>query len=859
MKSKYVVFATILLLTLSSSVSMVSASICPASVCLPITKIDTHGPRVNEVLFSVVSTDASLKAGIVGNTFQGPEWTFTVGSYTSLLSNHNVGQGTTTTYTFDGIGFNTLRPYMNNVNFRQAMAYITSYSYIKTTVLSGVAGSAGIGVLPCAAYPGACYTGNPTYHFSNAATNALYAYKDMIKAGLVPGNATDVATLGSIPNWFMGTTYTTDGGATYPCSSVILGSAPATWPSACQFHPLFWYRADDPLRTGVATQLCSSAISMIGFHINCQGTYGSGGHIYGPAAEAVVSPGSYISPTAGNTAPVWNSAVVNGTGAVDVWDMYTYGWITSANYVWAAEFFNSQFAGTSVNFGNYNYQPINILSNALLYASTMTAARTAAKALAYDLQIQLPYLMSFYQNTLWAVRSAGWTGYANVPTTGPDTGGGLYYTLLNVHPTNNPYGGTFKLALHQVADTGGMNPLYNTNWVWQADIYGEIYETPLGTYPSQYNVVNSFFNWMTVGKGTNPSQWVQPFTGTTGTGPGWFQMQGAQGVANKITNGQVITFTFRNNITFSDHVQLTAYDYNFSLYAWGITLPPTLPDTDTPISGLMAGSAGLWATYINPANPYQIKLYINSSSVWNLANTQVLVLPQHIFKYFNVDLLSTASGAMDLTQPYSAAMDASFLAPGVTSPSAFVQSLPNLEVGSGPFYLYAYNGITGAGELLKNINYQRAAWKVIAALPANRDPSSYTFSTIIEQYVHNGGPSPNAYANDCYPAGGPTCTTLAVNSWGWVGITNATTLNVVKVWSGSGCNTVGSVLKGTYSLTNDGKGKYHVVITTTGWAKGHYEICVNAPYKFLHQNEVWIPGSRIHSVITSRMHLAIGV
>ena len=792
---------------------------------------------MNEVLFSVVSTDASLKSGIIGNTFQGPEWTFTVGSYTSLLSNHNVGQGTQVTYTFDGVGFNTLRPYMNNVNFRQAMAYITSYSYIKTTVLSGVAGSAGIGVLPCAAYPGACYTGNPTYHFSNAATNALYAYKDMIKAGLVPGNATDVATLGSIPNWFMGTTYTTDGGTTYPCSSVILGSAPATWPSACQFHPLFWYRADDPLRTGVATQLCSSAISMIGFHINCQGTYGSGGHIYGPAAEAVVSPGSYISPTAGNTAPVWNSAVVNGTGAVDVWDMYTYGWITSANYVWAAEFFNSQFAGTSVNFGNYNYQPINILSNALLYASTPAAAQIAASGLAYQLQVQLPYLQSFYQNTLWAVRSAGWTGYANIPSDGPTTVGGMYYTLLNVHPTASADSGTFKVALHEVADTGGMNPLYNTNWVWQSDFYGAIYDGALGTYPSQYTTVNSFFNYMTTGSGTSMSQWVKPFTGTTGTTAGWFQTQGPQGVANNIKNGQEIIFNLRQNVTWTDNVPVTAYDYNFSLYAWGVTLPPTLPDSDTPITGLMAGVAGLWATYINPANPYQIQLYINSSSVWNLANTQVAIMPQHIFNNFNVDLLSTASGAVDITQSVtSPAVTA--CACVLTSP-AWLQALPNLEVGQGPFYLVTYNGISGAGELLKNLNYYRAAWKVSAALPANKHTgTSFTFTTTISQFA---SPTNVPITNAVLAVGASQLATCASGQDKVTGTENALTstnpYSCVLVYKGNGQGTATGGTPKVFALTGGTGGVYHATIK--GLANGVYEIVVIAHYTYLGLPRTW--------------------
>ncbi len=736
-----------------------------------------------------------------------------------MLTNGNVGQGTTTTYTFDGIGFNTLRPYMNNVYFRQAMAWLTDYSYIQTTVLSGVAGTAGIGVLPCAIYPGACYTGSPTYNVNNVATEALYAYQDMIKAGLHPGNLSDVITLGQIPDWFVGPTDTNQPG----CTS-------NTTASACVFSPLFWYRADDPLRTLAATSLCADAVLEIGLHINCQGSYGSGGHIYGPAAEAVTHPGVYNSTTGGNNAPTWDSSAVNGTGAIDVWDMYTFGWITSANYVWAAEFFNSQFAGTSVNFGNYNNQTINILSNDLLYATSMSAAQSAASSLAFDLQQQLPYLMFFYQNTLWAVYLNGWTGFANVPTTGPDTGGGLYYTLLNVQPTNNPNGGTFNLALHAVADTGGMNPLYNTNWVWQADIYSEIYDGLLGTYPSQYNVVNAYFNWMTTGNGSAVTQWVQPFTGTTGTGPGWFQMQGAQGVANKITNGQVVTFNLRHNMTWTDNVPVTAYDYNFSLYAWGITLPPTMPDTDTPISGLMAGSAGLWATYINPANPYQIQLYVNSSSVWNLANTLVLVLPQHIFNNFNVDLLSTASGAVDITQPLNSsavqACDCVLHAP------TWLEYLPNLMVGTGPFYLATYNGITGAGELIKNPNYQRTAWKVIAALPANTivaTATTFAFSTTIQEFTYNPTGSAVTFGGD-YGS-------LGTGGTGYIGITNATAS--IQLYNSTGTE-VGTPITTGITQTN---GVYTVSIPTSSLTPGAYEIVVNATYNFLGLARTWYQAS----------------
>lgn len=833
--SKYAVFATILLLTLSSSVSMVSAKLCPITVCLPAASVDTHGPRINAVLFSVVSSDGSLKSGLIGNAFQGPEWTFSVGSYTSLLTNTNVGQGTVTTYSFDGIGFNTLRPYMNNINFRQAMAWLTSYSYIQTTVLSGVGGLAGIGVLPCAIYPGACWTGVPNYHVSNWNTNALNAYKLMVKAGLHPGNLSDVISLGSIPNWYMGPGYAGPLN-TYPCSAI-------TTATACQFHPLFWYRADDPLRTGVATQLCSYASLYIGFHINCQGTYGSGGHIYGPAALAVVSPGVYIDPINGNTAPVWDSAATNGTAAVNVWDMYTYGWITSANYVWASEFFNSQFAGTTVNFVNFFDKQTDIYSNALLYATTIAGAKTAATNLAKRLQVELPYLMSFYQNTLWAVRSAAWTGYANVPSVGPNTVGGLFYTLLNVHPTNNAYGGTYRMALHQVADTGGMNPLYNTNWVWQADVWASVYDTALGTLPKMYTTVNSYFNWMTTGFGSSLSQWVTPFTGSTGTGGsgGWFNMQGDQGVTNYI-HGQKITFHLRTNNTFTDNVPVTAYDYNFSLFMWGVSLPPSIPDNLTPLSGILSGTQGLWATHV--VNPYTIELYINSSSVWNLANTQVAIFPQHIFQHFNIDTISTASAAADITQPLNSSAIAGCACTVGTAP-LWLQSLPNLMVGSSAFYLTTYNGITGAGQLLRNTGYMRASWKVAAGLPANlHTGTSFTFNFNVKQWTVTPltatTTSAPTYVNIANLAPSGTLSACSANGIKLAGSSFSTlapvyTGSCVLVYSKNGQGTALAAVH-AYAITNLGGGAYKAVISglpAHTATPAHYEIIVIGHYTYL--------------------------
>jgi hypothetical protein len=605
------------------------------------------------------------------------------------------------------------------------------------------------------------------------------------------------------------------------------------------FRPLFLYRSDDPLRTELAAGLCSVALE-IGLHLNCQGITGiaADADVYGESSEAVVSAGVFKPATGYNTAPVFNSTVVNGTSSVspaDNWDMYTFGWVTSNAYTWAYYFFNSQYAGTDYNFVNYYNSTIDYLTNAVYYASTISAAQTAATTLAKDLQAELPYLMGFYLNQLYAVNQNGWTGYANEPSTGPTTGAGLYWTLLNVHPTSEVMGGTFNLALHQIANQSGMNPLYYPFSVWQSDVWSEIYDTPLALPPTALTAANDFFNYVTTGNGSALSQWVKPYTGTTSTGSGWFQTQGTQRVGNRIVDGQVITFTFRNNVTWTDNVPLTAYDYNYSLYAWDLT---GNSGTFTPDAYDMEGPAGLMATYINSSDPDTIQMYVNSSSIWNLGALVVPVLPMHILENFNVADLATPTGAVDLTQPSTStaagAASSTFCSSGcLLRDPIWMQYLPNLEVGSGPFYLYSYSGVTdGAGELVANTNYQRAAWRAVAALPANTIPATATtfaFNTTIREFTYNPTNSTATFGDDDG--------SLASHAIGYVGVTNATVS--IQLYNSNGTK-IGSAI--TTGITQN-NGEYTASIRTSSLTPGAYEIVVTASYNFLGLARTWYQAS----------------
>ena len=777
------------------------------------TAVDTHGPRVSVVLFTVISSDSSLDAALVSGSIQAAEWTFTATSYGTITSSgtSDTVKGSTGTYDFDGIAFNTVRPYLNNVYFRQAMAYLTSESAITTSVCSGGAAcTADVQLLPCPAsglvgYPGACYAGPPADPYTvNVYANA---YKDLVSAGLTPSincaPAYTTACMSSVTNWYVGSTDIT--GAIN--NGVHADACPTgTTASYCAFNPTFYWRSDDPLRTEVATLLCET-VQQIGFHFlnNCAttGISGSsaGSDVYGPSESAVVSPGAYNGTTGYNSAPMANSTIVNGTAttpATDSWDMYTFGWVVSSYYTWTTFFFNTEFYGTD-NFIMYYNPAVDWLTNNIFYGTTanpldtsgavaapcnvaITNAVVAAEAengvpatgttpgtcstsqaasiLGKVLIQQLPYLNSFYEDQLWAVYQNGWTGYANEPSTGPSTGVGLPFTLLNVHAaeaslgglgcptlTSCEQGGVFQLALHEIADTAGMNPLYETEWAWQGDVWGAIYDAPLGVPPTGVTTPNCFINWMT--NGTNPtpctnlSQWVTDYstaptnTFTTGTTvgqprtptfltplePGWFQFQNcsptacthppgavSQTTPSHLENYQKVTLNFRDNITFSDDVKMNALDFEYSLYAWDVTGDS---GAVTPLQYEMSGPAGLIACYVPPTDLDQITCYIGSESVWNLDSLNVAVLPMHILDLFYMSGFSNSVGAVDITQPYRStatnAPSSTFCPVGTcrvnANPPAWVNYLPNLEVGSGPFYLFSYNSVSGAGELLPVRDY----------------------------------------------------------------------------------------------------------------------------------------------------------
>jgi hypothetical protein len=450
-----------------------------------------------------------------------------------------------------------------------------------------------------------------------------------------------------------------------------------------------------------------------------------------------------------DTEPVFNYTYVY---LYDDWGMYSYGYSASANYITSTVMFNSAFIDSGVNPTALHDPTADMLSNAVIYATSAGAAVKANRALAtYQIE-NLPMLNIYFENVLYADYVTGWAGYAAIPNYGPNSGNGLAYTLLNVYRTcyitakvgqnTCPNGGSFLLGLaHPPTPSGGLNPLETPKTVYDDDIWENIYDTLLGTPPTGFTAPLKFMNWMTTSYSIKTIGTAKaPFM--TQTGLGWTAMNDVGCATCKIVRGEAMTFNIMPNTYWHDHVPFTAYDVNFSLYLNAISLPPTLPDTATPSSGTLSGPTGLLATYIPPLNPMQIVLYINGSSVWSLLHTQVPILPQHIFgqvdagpqaaamgvpahpEYFSLDAFSVSSGAMDLNQnpvaDVTCAGCSTYLNPKVPLSKwpAWLNNSMNLEVGTGPFILvHPANPIEeNAGDeyLVLNPTYSRQFWQYYA-------------------------------------------------------------------------------------------------------------------------------------------------
>jgi hypothetical protein len=733
-RGRYLVFGVVLLLVLGA-VAPAALSATSVVIADP-SQVDLHGPRIDQITYQYYD---DTTAAIASHAIMGNELSLDAASYNNFASDSHLTSGSTLKYDDQGIQFNMLRPVTNNTNFRRAMLYLQDFSYYQTTMLSGVAGTAVPTMMPCALYASACKNGP-----GQTAAEGLYGAFSLLKAvnelkatesdpnpnsRLFEGNTSDI-------------TCTTDNGALCSNLSWHVGSAtgPVWVPN--------WIGRGSLLRHQIAVYIQSQA-AKIGLDLSTGYTeYVS----YSQAAPfvaqqslaAIIHDGVYNAKTGFNSAPVYNSSRSTVPGE-DTWDFYSFGYgYTGTALFNDAESFNSAYGSAQANVGLFYNATVDKDTNGVIYAKTVDEAATAIGRVSLDFMQNLPWQNVYLTNDLWVVLTDSWSGYVSIPTQTPTSLTGLFYTLLNVHqncfPSTCKTGGTINIGLAAKVDApGGLTPAAQFNSVYDADITGQIYDSPTITGPDQFTSPGTYTSWMV------STMNVNSYNGTVTGGPntGVFLLQSASQTApQKIAGGQAIVMDFLPDIYFSDHVQMTAYDYNFSLYASNIALTPGLSDSANIFSGVMAGPTGLIGTYINPAKPLEITLYVNSSTVWNPTLVIVPVVPQHIFKFFNMDTAYSLSSTFDTSFNYNGTIQSangcvSCTNPKAGAPPVWLTSLPNLEVGTGPFILRSWDGVGQHGILMRNPTYFRAAWSMNDSNNVVMQGNPFTFKSSVYEWTHD--------------------------------------------------------------------------------------------------------------------------
>lgn len=760
------IFAISILCVLGfSSIGLVASSATSSSASsaiLPPGEIATHGPWINQMILEFES-DSSAFLSVQSGTIPAMEWSLSLAQYATAESSTTLYSNSTLSYDFNGIAFNFLQYPYNNTHFRQAIADLTDYATIQTQL--GPTINAGNNIYNPSLFP---------LYYNPLVTNP---YKYNLTAAM--------QELEEVP------------GMSYNATSGVwtLNGSP--------FSPVLDSRGDDLVIREPIAQLLVTDAALINLTITNHEITGSeaDGVVYGPAAGAVISDGVMGPGYTTVTPPVFNYTFA---ATSDTWGMYTFGWIVSFEPTYTWSFFNSQLAGP-VDFIDYYNTTMDYWTNILNYANSSTVAQEAASNIEQTFYQTLPYLVWGWQTTLFTVNpssSPGWSGFTNLPTLGPSESTGLFYTALNVHQSNNVTGGTYYEALHQAPTS--LDPLYVTNWVWQIDVWENVYDTVVNLAPTTAGILNGqLIPWMGTWSISNYS------TSAIGSGPGWYNPFNASG----ITNGQIISINFYNNDTWNDGVPLTAYDYNESLYLWDVQ--GNAP-TSTPNSGLSTPPLGLLATYIPTNDSHQIQLYFNSTTLWNIyVVDDTAVLPWHVFQFFNPSTIATTSAAMDLTKPYSSALSTYLASPyNTTGVPEYLSWLPNLEIGSSSFVFQSWNTATNVMNLTKNLNYYRSAW--YASPTTVTQGQSDPFSANINLEIYN--PTSSTYQG------------VAAGATGDIPITNATgTVSVVQ----------GNTTYGSYTLSGGSGGVYTSSIPTTSLSPGLYELVVNASYSAFGLNRVW--------------------
>lgn len=334
--------------------------------------------------------------------------------------------------------------------------------------------------------------------------------------------------------------------------------------------------------------------------------------------ESITSNAAAINLTI-NIVPVNFNTFIDNLLPTGNYEMYQLGWALGSpvSPTWLYYIFGPYVLNTF--YQNYDNQTVWTLTTKLLEASSYEALYNYTVQSATLLQEDLPYVILDWGVSLTPVNVASWKGYIlEAPY-------GVLFTA-NVHPVGANFGGLYRFGMPQSPDT--LN-IYEATSLYDFDILGLLYTTPLTV--SYSNPVQLFPN-----AAYNYS--MSTYTGVDPNG--------------HYVNGSVITFNFLPNAVWQDGVPMTGLDYNFTLWyldVGGYSSNPYNPSSDTltidpgvtvnytaesanPGLEWFGVASGLVDSYVPPNNPYQVKVYFNTSSVSNILSIYGLpILPEHLF------------------------------------------------------------------------------------------------------------------------------------------------------------------------------------------------------------------------------------
>ncbi|HXW36736.1 MAG TPA: ABC transporter substrate-binding protein [Nitrososphaerales archaeon] len=321
-----------------------------------------------------------------------------------------------------------------------------------------------------------------------------------------------------------------------------------------------------------------------------------------------------------NIEPVNFYTIIDSLLPSGSFQMYFLGWSlgTPVSPTW----FYYIFGDYPLNTYYQNFQNTtmwNEFNDLLEGSSTQALAQQYATTSADELQNQLPYIILDWGTSLTPVNVQSWKGYTLEAPYGVLFPG-------EVHPTGSTFGSLYRFGTPQNPDT--LN-LYVATSLYDFQILNLLIQTPLTiAYNDPVGIVaNAAYNY-SIGSldGKDPNG--HPVNGTT------------------------ITMNFNPNVYFSDGVPLTAADYNFTLW-WldmgGFSSNPWNPSQDTvtidpgvvlnytaesanPALEYFGEAAGFVDSYVPPSNPYQLTIYFNTTSIFNLNEVySEPILPEHIF------------------------------------------------------------------------------------------------------------------------------------------------------------------------------------------------------------------------------------